>query len=398
MHCFERTLWLFFCVCLTGNVLCQAAPPEGHLTEKSLNGSAQESGRQGTNVNDDHDDLHSYPVVPSSPPPPPPPSPLQLEAASVTYSKNMPNPESTNYRAIANVGPGNYLETRRRQTESRIQRLETQLNVLLEAQKEMTDSKPDPEADLKIAIQHGLNCERGDAVLVCLMKKVVILRREMSGIRRDVSELNKKVVHLETEDKKEGKVGTTNKEKEDEKDARKRDPGPENRPDRERESLSPGNGNATTTDSPLETLLPQHDPLCPPGFERVGNVCYYVVTDRTGGVGSSRDFCRNHGGFLARPRDSLTIHDLANHLTSIHETVSELWVDGQYETKEKTWRWNNGERIDSSIWGISDTPSKSHGTGTCVLLKKELNYLAMPQDCGYHYFFVCEAETKKKEP
>ncbi|XP_066970251.1 uncharacterized protein [Macrobrachium rosenbergii] len=380
MHWFERTLWLFFVVVVCG-VYVQTAPTE-EQTAKPANRTAVQKDRRI----DFGDDFNPSAHIP-------------FETTTVVGPLNLEMPLQR-LPPIMHTGPGKYLEDRRRQTEARIQELQEQVDLLIEAQKSNGTAEivPDPERDARTAIQYGLNCERGDTIIICLMKKVVVLRREVSGIQRDVSVLGKKFVDFQI-DLREMNL---NKEKTG------------GGPDQDEPQKEYGSGDAdgydpstdfdnTTANGTTEAPFDIHqDPLCPPRFERVGSICYYVVTDRVSGVTSARDFCQAHGGYLARPRDSLTIHDLANHLTRLYDKesnqLSELWVDGQYQAEKDTWKWSDGVVINRSIWGISDTPTKSHRAGTCVLLKKELNYLAMAQDCEYHYFFVCQAETRDDIP
>ncbi|KAK7086450.1 hypothetical protein SK128_004168 [Halocaridina rubra] len=363
MHDIERTSWflhvLYVLVLFT---TCFGAPPE-EVKTSIVNTTTREAGQ----IVDNEEKSLSYPEP------------------SILNGTSTPPPVHPIVPAV-NTGPGNYLETRRVQLEGRLQRVETQVNLLLDSQRKNAESKHNNELESNTAIQYGLNCERGDNILVCFMRKLIVIRKELSGIHKDISDLGKRVVYLEMNDKENSSSNAT-RESDKEKG-------------QEAESKQSKNGNSTTEANPEEPEVIQlrHDPFCPPRYDRVGSLCYYVVKDRTGGVTSSRDFCQNHGGYLARPRDSLIIHDLANHMTHMYDTVTELWVDGQYKTEEETWRWKDGQQIDSSIWGLPDTPSKYHRTGTCVLLKKELNYLAMPQDCGYHYYFVCQAEPTKDVP
>ncbi|XP_068211188.1 uncharacterized protein [Palaemon carinicauda] len=382
MHWFERTLWLFFVVVVCG-VSVQTAPTEEQATKTSNRTGTQKDHR--VHFRDDFDSsVH-----------------LPYETTTAVGPLNLEMPLHR-LPPIMHAGPGKYLEDRRRQTEARIQELQEQVDLLIEAQKSngTTEIVPDPERDARTAVQYGLNCERGDTIIVCLMKKVVVLRREVSGIQRDVSVLGRKFIDFQM-DLRESKLNKDKTQDGPDQDENPREYGSGD-VDGQGYDQSSDFDNTTangTTEAPFDI---HQDPLCPSRFERVGSICYYVVTDRVSGVTSARDFCQAHGGYLARPRDSLTLHDLANHLTRLYDKesnqLSELWVDGQYQAEKNAWQWGNGVVINRSIWGISDTPTKTHKAGTCVLLKKELNYLAMTQDCEYHYFFVCQAETRENIP
>lgn len=94
--------------------------------------------------------------------------------------------------------------------------------------------------------------------------------------------------------------------------------------------------------------------LCPPGFQKIGNDCFYI-SDRKESWLDSHFECKDRNSKLAEPL-KFADRRLRKFLQNKDPMHGEKWIGGMYNYQQKKWKWgyNGGEMKYQAFDGVID--------------------------------------------
>lgn len=83
--------------------------------------------------------------------------------------------------------------------------------------------------------------------------------------------------------------------------------------------------------------------LCPPGFQKIGNDCFYISKKKYNWLDAHFE-CKDRNSKLAEPM-KFADRRLRKYLLNRDEMLGEKWIGGMYNHQQNKWKWgyNGGE-------------------------------------------------------
>lgn len=128
--------------------------------------------------------------------------------------------------------------------------------------------------------------------------------------------------------------------------------------------------------------------MCPPGFNRIGNECYYISRNRENFLDAHFE-CKDRNSKLAEP---LKFDDksLRKYLLKSREK-NYLWIGGNYNWMANKWQWGyNGKDIGYQSFSQMVPGSSQDLRYHCAVLNPDLKFRWSAKLCTEKLNFICQ--------
>lgn len=128
--------------------------------------------------------------------------------------------------------------------------------------------------------------------------------------------------------------------------------------------------------------------MCPPGFFRIGNECYYISPNKENWLDANFE-CKDRNSKLAEPM-KFDDKNLRKYLLKSREK-NYIWIGGNYNWMANKWQWGyNGKDIVYQSFSQMFPGSSQDLRYHCAVLNPDLKYRWSAKLCTEKLNFICQ--------